>query len=149
MKRIGLTHQPCIQGADDEAEHWTKHHQPNRNICDGRPVRFDCCLCLHNGSLGEPELIQNTHYHERQAAPDQDDFFHAVVPNGRRVALDFRIAAEQSIAPVVNENAGADDEKQRNGESDAQCRYTGRFDDVEEKSERVHVNIKLQREARL
>ena len=45
------------------------------------------------------------------------------MPNDRRVALDFRIAPEQLIAPVVNENAGADDEKQRNGEPDAQCRY--------------------------
>ena len=29
MKRVGLTHQPCIQGADDEAEHWAKHDEPD------------------------------------------------------------------------------------------------------------------------
>ena len=61
------------------------------------------------------------------------------MPDDRRVALDFRIAPEQLILPVVNENAGADDEKERNGEPDAQWRYTHRIDDVEEKSERVHV----------
>ena len=139
IKRIGLTHQPCTQSADDKPEHWTEHDEPDCQICDGRAVRLDCCLCLHSCSLGEPELIQDTGHDKRQSAPDKHDFFHAIMPDDRRVALDFRIAPEQSIPLLVNENAGADDEKQRNGEPDTQCRFTGRFDDVEEKSERVHV----------
>ena len=69
MEGIGLTHQPCIHGADDEAEHRAKHHGPDRYICDGWPVRLDC-LCLHNRPLAEPELIQDTDYDDRQRAQD-------------------------------------------------------------------------------
>ena len=138
MEGIGLTHQPCIQGADHEAEHRAKHHGPDRYICDGWPVRFDC-LCLHNRPLADPELIQDTDYDDRQRAQDQDYFFHAIMPNDRRVAIDFRIASEQLIAPAVNESAGAEDKKQRDGESNAQRRFTARCDNIEEKSEHVHV----------
>jgi hypothetical protein len=39
--------------------------------------------------------------------------------NDRCVVHDFGIAAKQFTAPPVNENAGAEGKKQRNGECDA------------------------------
>jgi hypothetical protein len=78
---FSLVHQPCSQGADDEDEHRIKYDEPDRRICDGRPVCLKSHLCLHIFSSAEPELIKNAQDHERQSAPDEDNFFKAVVPN--------------------------------------------------------------------
>ena len=103
---FSLLHQICSQGADDEREHRIKYYEPDRCICDGRPVRFESHLCLHILSSAEPELIKNTQDRERQSAQHKDNFFDAVVPNDRGVVHDFGIATKQLIAPPVDENAG-------------------------------------------
>ena len=146
--RFYLLHQTCSQGADDETEHRIKYYEPDRCICDGRPVRFESHLCLHILSSAEPELIKNAQDRERQSAQHKDNFFDAVVPNDRCVVHDFGIATKQLIAPPVDENAGAQGKKQRNRESDAERRFTGGLDG-EKKSERVHVDLTRWREARL
>ena len=66
--RFSLVHQTCGQGADDEAEQRAKYYEPDRRICDGRPVRFEVHLCLHIFSSAEPELIKNTQDRERESA---------------------------------------------------------------------------------
>ena len=117
---FSLLHQTCSYGADDEAEHRTKYYEPDRCICDGRPVRFESHLCVHICSSAEPELIKNAQNRERQSAQHKNNFFEAVVPDDRCVVHDFRIATKQLIAPPVDENAGAQGKKQRNRESDAE-----------------------------
>ena len=97
----------CSQGADDDAEHRAKYYEPDRCICDGRPVRVESHLCLHILSSAEPELIKNAQDRERQSAQDKDNSFDAVVPNDGCVVHDFRITTKQLIAPAVNENADA------------------------------------------
>jgi hypothetical protein len=134
---FSLVHQPCSQGADDESEHGTKYNEPDRRICDGRPVHFESYFCLHILSSAEPKLIKNAQDREHQSAPHKDNFFDPAVPNDRCVVYDFGIANKQLIAPPVDKNAGAKRKKQRNGESDAQRRLTGGLDS-EKKSERVH-----------
>jgi len=69
---------------------------------------FETYLCLHTVSSAEPELIKNAQDRERQSAPDEDNFFQPIVPNGRYVIRDFGIATKQLIALAVNENAGDD-----------------------------------------
>ena len=135
-----LVHQPCGQDADDENEHRIKYDEPDRRISGGRPMRCESYLCLHILSSAEPESIKNTQDRERQAAPNEDNSFEAIVPNDRRVVHDFPIATKQLIAPPVDENANAQGNKQRNGKCDAQRRHAGRFDG-EKKSERVHVEL--------
>jgi len=66
--RFPLVHQPCSQDADDENEHRIKYNEPDRRICNGRPVRFESHLWLHILSSAEPELIKNTQDRERQSA---------------------------------------------------------------------------------
>ena len=73
--RFPLVHQTCSQGADDEAEHRAKYYEPDRCICDGRPVRFESHLCLHILSSAEPELIKNAQDRERQSAQHKDNSF--------------------------------------------------------------------------
>jgi hypothetical protein len=104
---FSLLHQICSQGADDEGEHRIKDYEPDRCICDGRPVRFESHLCLHIRSSAEPELIKNAQDRERESAKHKDNFFDAVVPDDRCVVYDFRIATKELIAPAVNENGGA------------------------------------------
>ena len=104
---FSLVHQPCSQDADDEDEHRIKYNEPDRRICNGRPMRFESYLWLHILSSAEPELIKNTQDRERQSAKHKDNSFKAVVPNDRCVVIDFRIAAKELIAPTVNENADA------------------------------------------
>ena len=140
MASFSLVHQPRSQGADDESEHRTKHNEPDRRICDGRAVRLESYLCLHILSSAEPELIKNAQDRERQSAQHKDNSFDTIVPNDRCVINDFGIATKQLIAPPVDENAGAQGKKQRNGECDAQHRYAGWFNG-EKKSERVHVDV--------
>ena len=137
---FSLLHQTCSYGADDEAEHRTKYYEPDRCICDGRPVRFESHLCVHIFSSAEPELIKNAQNRERQSAQHKNNFFEAVVPDDRCVVHDFRIATKQLIAPPVDENAGAQGKKQRNGECDAEQRYAGWFNG-EKKSGRVHIDL--------
>ena len=146
--RFPLVHQTCSQDADDEAEHRAKYYEPDRCICDGRPVRLESDLCLHIPPSAEPELIKNAQDRERQSAQYKDNSFGAVVPDDRCVVYDFGIATKQLIAPPVDEKAGAQGKKQRNRESDAQRRYTGGLDS-EKKSERVHVDLTRWRESRL
>ena len=98
----------------------TKYYEPDRCICDGRPVRFESHLCVHICSSAEPELIKNAQNRERQSAQHKNNFFEAVVPDDRCVVHDFRIATKQLIAPPVDENASAQGKKQRNGECDAE-----------------------------
>src|SRR4030095_5705839 len=104
--RFTLLHQTCSQGADDEDEHRIKYNEPDRRICEGWPVRFECCLCLHGRSSAEPELIKNAQDRERESAKHKDNFFDAVVPDDRCVIHDFRIATKQLIAPSGDEDAG-------------------------------------------
>ena len=104
-------------------------------------MRFESYLCLHIISSAEPELIKNAQDRERQSAQHKDNSFDAVVPNDRCVVYDFGIATKQLIAPPVDENAGAQGKKQRNGECDAQRRLAGGLDG-EKKSERVHVILR-------
>ena len=66
--RFSLVHQTCSQGADDEAEQRAKYYEPDRCICNGRPVRLESHLCLHILSSAEPELIKSTQDRERQSA---------------------------------------------------------------------------------
>ena len=103
-------------------------------------MRFESYLCLHIVSSAEPELIKNAQDRDRQSAKHKDNFFDAVVPNDRCVVYDFGIATKQLIAPAVNENAGAQGKKQRNGESDAQRRLASGLDG-EKKSEHIHVDV--------
>jgi hypothetical protein len=147
MASFPLVHQPCSQDADDENEHRIKYNEPDRRICNGWPVRFESHLCLHILSSAEPEFVKNAQDRERQSAQHKDNFFEAVVPDDRGVVHDFRIATKQLIAPPVDENAGAHNKKQRNGECDAEHRYAGWFNG-EKKSERVHVDVMRWREAR-
>ena len=105
--RFTLLHQTCSQGADDEDEHRIKYNEPDRRICNGRPMRFESYLWLHIPSSAEPELIKNTQDRERQSAQHKGNSFKAVVPNDRCVVHDFRITTKQLIAPAVNENARA------------------------------------------
>ena len=65
---FSLLHQTCSYGADDEAEQRAKYYEPDRCICDGRPVRLESHLWLHILSSAEPELIKNTQDRERQSA---------------------------------------------------------------------------------
>jgi hypothetical protein len=104
---FSLVHQPCSQDADDEDEHRIKYNEPDRRICNGRPMRFESYLWLHILSSAEPELIKNAQDRKRQSAKHKDNFFDAVVPDDRCVVHDFRITTKQLIAPAVNENAGA------------------------------------------
>jgi hypothetical protein len=106
-----ILHQTCSQDADDETEHRIKYYEPDRCICDGRPVRFESHLCLHILSSAEPELIKNAQDREGQSALYKDNFFGTIVPDDRGVVHDFGIAAEQSIAPPVDESAGAQGKK--------------------------------------
>jgi len=145
---VSLVHQTCSQSADDEDERRIKYYEPDRRICDGRSMRFESHLCLHILFSAEPELIKNAQHRESQSAQYKDNSFGAVVPDDRCVVHDFGIAPKQSIAPPVDENAGAQGEKQRNRESDAEGRFTGGLDG-EKKSERVHVDLTRWREARL
>jgi hypothetical protein len=92
--RFTLLHQTCSQGADDDAEHRAKYYEPDRCICNGRPVRFESHLCLHILSSTEPELIKNAQDRERQSAQDKDNLFKAVVPNDWWVVYDFGIATK-------------------------------------------------------
>ena len=78
--RFSLLDQACNQEADNDAEHRAKYYEPNRCICDGRPVRFESHLCLHPLSSAEPELIKNAQDRESQSAQYKDNFFDAVVP---------------------------------------------------------------------
>ena len=104
---FSLVHQPCSQDADDEDEHRIKYNEPDRRICNGRPMRFESYLWLHILSSAKPELIKNTQDRERQSAQHKGNSFKAVVPDDRCVVIDFRIAAKELIAPTVNENADA------------------------------------------
>jgi hypothetical protein len=144
---FSLVDQPCSQGTDDEHEHRIEHNEPDRRSCGSRSMRFESYLCLHIVSSAEPELIKNAQDRERQSAQHKENSFDAVVPDDRCVVHDFGIATKQLIASAVNENAGAQGEKQRNRESDAQRRFTGGLDG-EKKSERVHVDVTRWREAR-
>ena len=107
-----LLHQQCSQDADDEDEHRAKYNEPDRRICDGRPVHFETYLSLHILSSAEPELIKNTQDRERQSAQYKDNSFGAVVPDYRCVVYDFGIATKQLIALPVDENDGAQSKKQ-------------------------------------
>jgi hypothetical protein len=138
--RFSLLHQTCSQGADDEAEHGAKYHQPDRCICDSRRVRFESYLCLHILCSTEPQLIKNAEDRESESAQHKDNSFGAVVPDYRRVVEDFGVTTKQLIAPLVDEHAGAEGKKQRNRESNAQRGYTGGVDG-EEKSERIHIDL--------
>jgi hypothetical protein len=104
---FSLVHQPCSQDADDEDEHRIKYNEPDRRICNGRPMRFETYLWLHILSSAEPELIKNAQDRERQSAKHKDNSFDAVVSNDGCVVHDFRITTKQLIAPAVNENARA------------------------------------------
>jgi hypothetical protein len=137
---VSLVDQPCSHGAGHEHEHRIKYNEPDRRTCEGRPVRFESYLCLHILSSAEPELIKNAQDRERQSAQHKDNSFKAVVPHDRCVVYDFGIATKQLIAPAVDENAGAQGKKQRNGECDAQRRLGGGLDG-EKKSERIHVDV--------
>jgi hypothetical protein len=146
---FSLGHQPCSQGsADDEAEHRIKYNEPDRRNYDGRLMRFRGYLCLHILSSAEPELIKNAQDRERQSAKHKDNSFKAVVSNDRCVVYDFRITTKQLITPRVDENAGAQGKKQRNGESDAQRGLASGLDG-EKKSEHIHVDVTRWRKARL
>ena len=103
---FSLVHQPCSQDADDEDEHRIKYNEPDRRICNGRPMRFESYLWLHIPSSAEPESIKNTQDRERQSAQHKGNSFDAVVPDDGCVVHDFRITTKQLIAPAVNENAG-------------------------------------------
>jgi hypothetical protein len=104
---VSLVHQPCSHGADDEHEHRIKYNEPDRRICNGRPMRFESYLWLHILSSAEAELIKNAQDRDCQSAEHKENSFKAVMPNDRCVVHDFRITTKQLIAPAVNENAGA------------------------------------------
>jgi hypothetical protein len=98
---FSLVDQPCSQGADNEPEHRIKYNEPDRRICDSRPVCLQSHLCLHIPSSTEPELIKNGQDHECQAARERARL--SDVQNDAAVYFAFSQSTENFIDGIERE----------------------------------------------
>ena len=69
-----------------------------------------------------PDLVEDEKEHYGHAAPDKNDLFLSIVPDGRDIIVHVRILIEKLMSPAPDKNPNKDKEDQREGESNAQRR---------------------------
>src|SRR3954469_19729945 len=69
-----------------------------------------------------PQLVDDEQHNERQAAPDEQDFFRTIVPNDRYVVVYGRIPVEELVALPPDPRTRNNKDDCCGGECHAQCR---------------------------
>ena len=64
-----------------------------------------------------PDLVEDEKEHDGHAAPDKDDLFLPIVPDGWDRIVHVRIPIEKLMSPAPDKNPGKDKENHSEGES--------------------------------